>query len=167
MNKKDGSIVMACMVYMPNLIDIVMRYLDLYDTYGWLTWHGNVTPESEIWLKLGGDHGGHSFKFVFQVANLKHPNSLNNTIPLCVFDCQDSPANLQIALGVYADQVKELRSTIKWKGKSFVLFFFGDYDYQTKCYGLSGSSGYCPCLHCLYPKKQMEHPADKRDAGDH
>lgn len=24
MNKKDGSIVMVCMVYMPNLIDIVM-----------------------------------------------------------------------------------------------------------------------------------------------
>ena len=101
---------------------------------------------------------------MFQVANLEHPNSLKNTIPLCVFDCQDNPANLQIALGMYTAQVHDLQSTITWKGKSFTVFFFGDYDYQCKSYGLSGPSGYRPCLHCLCPKKIRATPPHERPA---
>ena len=41
-------------------------------------------------------------------------------------------------------------------------FFFGDYDFQTKCYGLSGSSGVRPCLHCLCPKRSMDSVPESR-----
>ena len=94
-----------------------------------------------LWIKLGGDHGGGSFKFVLQIVNVQRPNSLLNTIPICIFEAQDTPSNLETALGVYRDEVRDLQTTATWKNKSFKLFFFGDYEYQTKAYGLSGSSG--------------------------
>ena len=40
---------------------------------GQLTWHGNLIPEDEIWLKIGGDKGGESFKMSLQIANLANP----------------------------------------------------------------------------------------------
>lgn len=167
MTKKDGSVVMANCVYFPDLVAVVMHYLELYSAADQLTWHDGVIPESEIWLKLGGDHGGGSFKFVLQVVNTKKPNSISNTIPICVFDNVDSPANLEVALGRYRDQILSLNSgTSTWQERSFRVFFFGDYEYQTKCYGLSGSSGVRPCLHCLCPKKAMDEPHDSRQPTD-
>ena len=163
MVKRSGEVIMASMIFFPSLLEIVMHYLSLYDKQGSLTWRGDVIPEDQVWIKLGGDHGGGSFKFVMQVANLDHPNSLNNTIPICTFDCQDTAANLETALGQYRDQIKELM-TCTWMGKSMVIFFFGDYEYQTKSYGISGASGYRPCLHCLCPKKDMNTDPDLRPA---
>ena len=69
---------MASMVFFPSLLEIVMHYLSLYDKQGSLTWRGDVIPEDQVWIKLGEDHGGGSFKFVMQVANLDHRNSLHN-----------------------------------------------------------------------------------------
>lgn len=34
-----------------------------------LTWHKGGIPQGEIWLKLGGDKGGGSFKMSFQVSH--------------------------------------------------------------------------------------------------
>ena len=146
---------MTSLVYFPNLIDIFMHYLDMYDSCGKLTWHDGAIPSNEIWIKLGGDHGGGSFKFVMEVANAEHPNSVHNTVPVCVFDCQDTASNLHMALGLYAEQVKELVET-QWRGKTIVPFVFGDYEFQTKMYGLSGASGQHPCLHCHCSKKCMQ-----------
>ena len=33
-----------------------------------LTWHDGSIPRDEIWVKLGGDKGGGSFKMSFQVS---------------------------------------------------------------------------------------------------
>ena len=140
-------------------------YLDWFDSCGKLIQRSGI-PNREIWLKLGGDHGGGSFKFVMQIANVATPNSLSNTIPLCVFEGQDTQANLDIALGMYCSEVETLRNSAKWKGHSFHVFFFADYDFQTKSYGLSGSSGAEPCLHCLCPKKNMDTPPADRLVSD-
>eukprot|EP00117_Sycon_ciliatum_P047207 scpid80269/ scgid33738/ len=43
---------------------------------------------------------------------------------------------------------------------------FGDYEFQTSNYGLSGSSGVRPCLHCHCTKKAMELPSNERDEND-
>ena len=43
----------------------------------------------------------------------------------------------------------------KWKGKTLVPYLFGDYEFQTMNYGLSGSSGVRPCFHCLCTRKDM------------
>ena len=161
MSQKNGDIVMANCVYFPDLVALVTHYLDLLDSSQQLSWHGGVIPPTEIWVKLGGDHGGGSFKLVMQIANTVHPNSLTNTIPVCTYDTTDSPVNLEVALGRFRPQIEQLLSA-KWKDRAFRLFFFGDYDFQTKCYGLSGSSGVRPCLHCLCPKRSMDSVPESR-----
>eukprot|EP00117_Sycon_ciliatum_P027581 scpid72119/ scgid22373/ len=164
MASKAGDVEMVPMVYFPSLIDVIMIYLNWYAEHGKMAEHS--IPNGEVWLKLGGDHGGGTFKFVMQVANVQHPNSLFNTIPICIFDAQDTPANLEIALAPYRKEINELQTTARWHGRSFRVFFFGDYDYQTKAYGLSGSSGARPCLHCLCQKKVMDHAPSDRSAED-
>ena len=161
MTKKNGDMVMTNMVYFPSLSDIVIRYLDWYESCGKLNQRAGI-PEKQIWLKLGGDHGGGSFKFVMQIANVPNPNSLSNTVPVCVFEGQDSPGNLEIALGMFRAEVEALQTETVWNEHRFRVFFFGDYDFQTKSFGLSGSSGARPCVHCLCPKKAMDTaPADR------
>ena len=54
----------------------------------------------------------------------------------------------------------------KWHGKSFRIFFFGDYEFQSKCYGLSGPSGVRPCLYCLCQKKSMDVATSDRQQPD-
>ena len=38
-----------------------------------LTWHNGEIPTNEVWVKLGGDKGGSSFKMNFQ--NVINPNT--------------------------------------------------------------------------------------------
>ena len=48
-------------------------------------WYGGIIPEEEIWLKIGGDKGGGTFKMSFQIANVENPA---NT---CVFAIYEGP----------------------------------------------------------------------------
>ncbi len=70
-----------------------------------LTWHEERLPQDEIWVKIGGDKGGGSFKMNFQICNVHNPNSPNNTCVFCVYEAPDSPANLSLALGRYREQI--------------------------------------------------------------
>ena len=36
---------------------------------GRLTWHESFMPPREVWLKIGGDKGGGTFKMNFQIVN--------------------------------------------------------------------------------------------------
>ena len=74
-----------------------------------LTWHDDNIPADEIWVKLGGDKGGTSFKMNFQILNVKNPNAVNNTCVFLAFQAPDSYFNLHIALERYEDQVDELQ----------------------------------------------------------
>ena len=74
-----------------------------------LTWHNGSIPENEIWVKLGGDKGGGSFKMSFQIANVDHPNSLSNTCTSCVYKAGDSITNMHTALDRYQEQIKDLQ----------------------------------------------------------
>ena len=80
---------------------------------GRLTWH-DVIPSDEVWIKLGGDKGGGSFKMSFQIVNVPSPNSPQNTCVFCCFEADDNITNLHVALDRYQDQVAELQ-TIKWR----------------------------------------------------
>eukprot|EP00117_Sycon_ciliatum_P042608 scpid47651/ scgid30972/ len=64
---KTGAIEDTTIVYLPDLLATVKQYLQLYETNNMLTWHGNAIPPDKIYVKIGGDHGGGSFKFVMQV----------------------------------------------------------------------------------------------------
>ena len=47
--------------------------------------HHEFIPDDDIHIKIGGDHGGGSFKMGYQVANVNHPNKLDNTIIFSIF----------------------------------------------------------------------------------
>ena len=64
----SSDVVSSPMVVACNLTEIVLVFLDQYEEAGMLTDHG-IIPQDDIWVKLGGDHGGRSFKLSFQICN--------------------------------------------------------------------------------------------------
>ena len=133
----------------------VSKLLDQYEEEGLLSWHGKTIPEEEIWVKIGGDHGGGSFKLMLQVANVHEPNSKSNTVLLMIADWRDSQYNLKRLLMPYKQQVTNLQKS-HWKGKQIRVFLFGDYDFLVKIYGLSGPQSTHPCLWCTASKQQTQ-----------
>lgn len=79
-----------------------------------MTWHDGLIPEDEIWLKIGGDKGGGSFKCSFEIANLKCPNACQNSVLFSVFKAQDTPCNLHLSLDRYKDDINDLQQA-KWR----------------------------------------------------
>lgn len=64
-----------------------------------------IIPKDEIWIKIRGDHGNKTFKLMFQITNVKNPNSLKNTIPFLIFGAKDLPSNLQATIGPFRSQL--------------------------------------------------------------
>ena len=81
--------------YIFNLVGYVIHYLDslkenlLVDSF---------IPSDKIFLKIGGDHGGGSFKMSFQVANVENPNKPENTVAFSVLEAKDYKSNLVLCL---------------------------------------------------------------------
>lgn len=133
-----------------------------------MTWHNGCLPEDKVFLKLGGDHGQGSMKMEFQIANVPKPNSPQNTVVFVLFEGKDTRNNLATILQGYKDQVEYLESTgwryvnfslattqnipnlvvfpilvfiLFFRGKAFVSFLYGDYEFLCKVMGISGASG--------------------------
>eukprot|EP00731_Ephydatia_muelleri_P000867 Em0001g867a len=151
----------AALVYIPDVVLKVVDLLEENQRTGRLTWHDGVIPASEIWLKLGGDKGGGSFKMNFQIVNVAAPNSVHNTCVFCCFEADDTVTNLRIALDRYKDQVAHLQG-MQWRQYTIKLFMCGDYEFITRMYGLSGASGCYPCLYCLVFHENMVKPLSAR-----
>ena len=79
-----------------------------------LTWHNIIIPTHEIWLKIGGDKGGSSFKASLQLLNVDKPNSVKNSCVFTLFEAPDSVLNLHIALDQYNAAISDLQ-TSKWR----------------------------------------------------
>ena len=79
-----------------------------------LTWYDGLIPDNEIWLKVGGDKGGNSFKMCFQIVNVNKPNSLENTVVFACYEGTDSLVNLQRTMLAMMEQIA-LLSTKKWR----------------------------------------------------
>ena len=67
-----------------------------------------------MWVKVGGDKGGGSFKMSFQVGNISTPNAPENTHVFAIYEGHDSATNLHICLDQYRDQIKEI-SESTWR----------------------------------------------------
>ena len=103
---------------------------------------------------------------VFQVCNVPHPNSPDNTWAFCVFEAADKVTDLHIALDRYKEQIDRIESQtwryecvscsyicdkhqhynliiLTHRGKRIRVFLCGDYELLTRTYGLSGASGKC------------------------
>ena len=79
-----------------------------------LTWHDGLIPNEEVWVKMGGDKGGGSFKMSLQLANVLHPNSIHNTFVFSSFEASDTVTNLHVGLDSYKGQIESLMG-MKWK----------------------------------------------------
>lgn len=141
-------------VYVTDLTQFVTDILDNFDDQQLLTWHDNI-PTDEIWVKVGGDHGGGSFKLSLQIANVQSPNSKHNTFMICMTHAKDSGYNIREILCTYRKQIDALKK-VTWKGKQVRVFMFGDYDFLGNVYGLSGAAGTYPCLWCYTNKSNMQ-----------
>ena len=74
MVKKKGEVWMAATIFFPHLVEIVMFFLNKLEEYNQLQWNG--IPQSEIWVKIGGEHGGETFKLSFPVRIIpQHTNT--------------------------------------------------------------------------------------------
>lgn len=61
-----------------------------------------------MWLKIGGDKGGGTFKMNFQHVNIANPNAPDNTCVFSMFAAPDSYTNLQIALTRHMEEISNL-----------------------------------------------------------
>ena len=53
----------------------------------------------EIHVKIGGDHGGGSFKISYQLCNTSKPNNKDNTVVFSLFEAKDKPrASMKMGL---------------------------------------------------------------------
>ena len=111
-------------------------------------------PLDEINLKIGGDHGGGSFKASFQIGNVFHPNQINNTVIFSIMEAKDYRFNLLLCL--------ERFKAHGWKGKTFRIFLFGDYEFLCAMYELSGAAGKHPCLWCTISSDMLVIPLSER-----
>ncbi|KAJ8048012.1 hypothetical protein HOLleu_00163 [Holothuria leucospilota] len=151
----DGTVIKSTpCVRVKDLKTKIIQQLEEYERLNLLTWH-SVIPENEIWIKIGGDKGGATFKQMFQVANVESPNAPLNTTVFCIFPAKDSFYNLKLAFQSLQAQVNTLQEST-WRGKKFRIFGFGDYEYLCKMYGLGGASGRHCCLWCVETKSNMK-----------
>ncbi|XP_072168927.1 uncharacterized protein [Diadema setosum] len=162
-SSRNVEIQQAPLVYVKDVKSLVYEMLNEYEQLDELTWHNGSIPEEEVWVKVGGDKGGGTFKLMVQLANVGRPNSLHNTRVILLFPGNDSPYNLQVALKSVQAQIEEL-SHSHWREKKIRLFVFGDYEYLTRMYGLSGPSGRHCCLHCSVTRQDMAIPPAERKA---
>ena len=86
--------------WIEDVTKLVTQLLDQYDKEGKLTWHNDTIPQDEIWVKVGGDHGGGSFKITLQTANIANPNSKRNTC-LLIANRKDIPVNRRRLLSLF------------------------------------------------------------------
>ena len=141
-----------------HLPPFVEALLDEFHNQNLLTWQDGAIPEDELWVKIGGDHGGGSFKLCLQLVNVDHPNSKHKTLIISLFNEKDSTVNMQRVFSeVFRIDILDLQSMV-WHDKRVRLFLCGDYDFLCKIYGLSGAQGVNPCLWCLTTKDKIQKP---------
>ena len=153
--RKEGKMVIKLRPwsYIYNLVGYVLKYLNDLKINN-LLYHHQFIPSSEIHLKIGGDHGGGSFKMSFQIGNVKNPNKPENTVIFSIMEAKDIKSNLMLCLERFRLHIEKMKK-IKWDDKDFVVFLFGDYEFLCSMYGLSGASGSYPGLWCCIHSRDL------------
>ena len=164
--RKDNRVVIKLKpwAYIYNLVGYVLKYLEDLEKNNLIYQHPFI-PEGEIHLKIGGDHGGGSFKMSFQIGNVQHPNKPENTVIFSIMEAKDLRSNLILCLERFKLHIDKFR-TIKWNNQDFVIFLFGDYEFLCCMYGLSGASGTHPCLWCKITTSMLSVPVSVRGKSE-
>lgn len=157
LEKKEGDDIFieeTPVVQVKNLTDFVHEILGRLEAAGKLIDFPDGDLSNAIGVKLGGDHGGGSFKLSLSVVNVEKPNSKDNTYMFCMFEGRDSRYNLEQVMTHYWDQIKELRRST-FRNKPILVVLCGDYDFMCKNYGTSGARGTYPCIWCHVKNDQL------------
>ena len=157
---KDGHPTRSAFGRVSNISKLVVDMLGKYEDQDKLTWHDDTIPHDQIWVKFGGDHGKGNMKYTMQIANTPKPNSKENTFVVGKTDTKDNHTNISTCMSFLWPQLEEL-IRCEWKDKKMVLFIFGDYEFQTKLFGLSGAAGAHPCLWCHASKEDIQQGNDR------
>ena len=64
LSNSNGDMLETPVAFIESIPDFVKSVLDQYDQNNKLTWHNGTIPSNEIWIKVGGDHGGGSFSLL-------------------------------------------------------------------------------------------------------
>ena len=159
----------APIVFINDIKSFLFERLNSCAENGMLDWHRNEKfrglPGDKIYVKVGGDKGRGSMKICLQICNVQHCNSPENTLILCIFEANDTYANLAIALDGIAQQLENLDGCFWGEGprrKQIVLVGSGDYDFLAKVTGIAGASGSFPCLYCKISRNQLQLPPNER-----
>ena len=70
---------------------------------------GPSLPKDELWVKIGGDKGGGSFKMAMQIVNQPQPNSADHTVVFSCLEAGDSVANLHVCLDYFQQHIHEMQ----------------------------------------------------------
>eukprot|EP00731_Ephydatia_muelleri_P014464 Em0008g184a len=152
----------APLIYNPELVAKVVHLLEENERTERLTWHEGFIPASEVWIKIGGDKGGGTFKMNFQIVNIATPNSVHNTCVFCCFAAGDSVTNLHAALDRFKDQVEHLNG-MKWRQYTIKIFTCGDFEFCPKCMDYPEQVVGCyPCPYCIIDSEMMASPLSVR-----
>ena len=108
----------AAFARVKNPLTLVIQHLAHLAERNALTWHernGNCLPKNELWLKFGGDRGGGSFKFCFQVVNRASPNSADHTVVIsCLMMASDSLTSMHLAMDPFQAVIEDLNG-MQWR----------------------------------------------------
>ena len=107
--------------YIDDIPQFVRHLLAQLEENDKLSRHNDVIPEDEIWVKIGGDHGGDSFKLMLQIANVENSHSRKSTFLITIVNCKDTPQNIRRVLNRYKRQVTQLQE-MNWNGKKVACF---------------------------------------------
>nr|XP_047144594.1 uncharacterized protein LOC124818114 [Hydra vulgaris] len=146
--------------YINDLPSHLIKLLDKLERYNQLTYE--KINQSEIHVKIGGDHGGGSFKMSYQIANVSKPNSKNNSTVFNIFEAKNYRANLKIGLSRHIDEIRQLQ-TIKWREKNLQVFILGNYVFMCAIYGITGATGRHCCLFCEITSSEMQLNTENRN----
>ena len=80
-----GPKLCSCLKRMKGNIKTFLIVVIVLHRHGRLSWHdGRIPEDEEIWVKIGGDKGGGTFKVCFQIVNVIKCNQ-------CIVETMFSP----------------------------------------------------------------------------
>ena len=107
----------CCLCTSENPLTLVTQHLAHLVERNALTWHernGNCLPKNELWLKFGGDKGGGSFKFCFQVVHCASRNSADHTVVITCLMASDFLTNMRLAMDPFQAVIEDLNG-MQWR----------------------------------------------------
>ena len=133
----------------------------------------------EVWIFFGGDKGGGSTKFHFEIINDQASGSRDAVHTYCLFEAPDSSENISKMLSSYRPELIKLQDpNFKLNVKKVKIFLGGDYDFLNKSVGHQGQASTYPSLtdlvtlehlrrHVGSPHSQETCNVEKRDSNDY